>query len=150
MAAKANKDEGAKAQNEELKNAEVTAPNNLTRSVAEWEALEAPSYGGQSPILVIKVGQVVGPITFNSIKEVASGDREGDTMTQTTGLLDGKTHRLPLSATVVRAVQDAQLQHGDGFWIMRHEDVIKEKGKGKGQAMGIYEIKVTDRAKKPE
>lgn len=136
-----------KTEERELKENEVMPPERLLHDPKVWDQLEGETYGGQSPILVIHPGQIVGPITFNAQNTVKGDD--GGEMVQTTGLVDGKTHRLPLSASFTRACQDAALAPGDTFYLQRHEDVEKKKGKGVGQMMAIYELKVTSRKEKP-
>lgn len=137
---------------EELKETEVRPDSKYLLDADQWNDLMsggAESFGGQSPILIIKPGEAVGPIQYNSRKEVP-GDRDGETMISISGLMNNKTHRLPLSASFTRACEEAHLIPGDTFYLRRHEDVIKQKGKGKGQAMAIYEVLVVSRAPRPQ
>ena len=52
---------------------------------------------------------------------------------------------MPLSATFVKAVDQAQLDTGDEFYVRRTEDVKGKTGRAKGQTLMVYGIKVTKR-----
>jgi DNA helicase TIP49 (TBP-interacting protein) len=70
----------------------------------------------------------------------------GETTVHTATDPGNNTLRLPISATFVRAIDQAGVKRGDVFAVHRWEDVIKKSGKGKGQTMPVYSVKVITRA----
>jgi len=58
-------------------------------------------------------------------------------------------YRLPIQATFLRAIDQAGLKRGDVFGVKRFEDQIKKRGKGAGNPMAIFAIKVFTRVAQP-
>jgi hypothetical protein len=144
MAVKPNKMvEEAKAQSEaEL--AEQLAARTYVAPEGAWDAAEGEEYGGKSEILLIQVGEVVGPFEYVGHQQMTTD--LGDTTVHLGTNKDGETLRLPIQATFQRAIDQAGVQRGDTFLIKREADQIKKRGAGKDKPMAIYAVKVTKRA----
>ena len=112
-----------------------------------WDSIEGQEFGGQAPIVNIEVGQAAGPFILLSKTTVST---EIGTAISYSASIDGQQVRLPLSATFVKAVDQAQLDTGDEFYIRRTEDVKGKTGRAKGQILQVYGIKVTKRAEHGE
>lgn len=144
MAAKPSKMlEEAKKQSEEELQAQLAARNYVAPEGA-WDAQEGEEYGGKSDILLIQVGEVVGPFEYVSHQQMTTD--LGDTTVHIGTDKDGNTLRLPIQATFQRAIDQAGIQRGDTFLVRREEDQIKKRGAGKDKPMAIYAVKVTKRA----
>jgi len=120
------------------------AQEKYIASSEEWEQINEPEFGGQSEILELNVGQVAGPLTY--IGHQAMTTSLGETTVHTATTREETTVRLPIGATFNRAMDQAGVRRGDKFFIKRTEDAIKKQGKGKGNPMKIYAIKVSQRA----
>lgn len=123
--------------------AEELAARTYMADEAAWEN-DGEEFGGQSDILLIQVGEVAGPFTYVGFQNMTTN--LGDTTVHLGIGVDEETHRLPIQATFQRAVDQAGLKRGDKFLVRRFEDQIKKQGKGKGNPMAIYAVKVTERA----
>lgn len=117
--------------------------NPASISAEKFDSLEGVEFGGKSEILNIAVGEVSGPVTYVGSQKMTTDLGE---VNAHTGSINGESIRLPISATFLRAVEQAQLSRGDVFFLKREEDGQKKKGVGKGQTMQMYKIKVTERA----
>jgi hypothetical protein len=116
----------------------------VTREV--FDSARGESFGGQSDILVIKENEAAGPFTYAGHQQMTTD--LGETTVHLGTLPDGKHQiRLPISATFLRAVDMAKLNPNDTFYVLREDDTIKKGGKGKGQSMPVYKVKVTSRVK---
>ena len=120
---------------------------NYVLDASKWDQQDGDVYGGQSDVLKLEVGQVAGVFTYVGSQSITT--ELGDT-TAHTATIDGEPVRLPIQATFLRALDQAGIQRGDQFIIKRDADVIKKQGKGKGQPMAIYAIKVTERVERDE
>jgi len=112
-----------------------------------WDSSREPEYGGQSDILELKVGEVSKILTY--IGHQAMQTTLGSTTVHTATSPDGGSLRLPISASFLRAIDQAGIKRDDEFLIKRFEDVKKSSGKGAGQTMQIYAVKLTKRAPLP-
>lgn len=110
-----------------------------------WDEFSGQEFGGQAGILEIKEGEVAGVFAYTGHQQVTTD--LGETTVHTALDDDGAAWRLPIQATFLRAVDQAALRMGDKFAIKRYEDQIKKRGKGAGNKMAIYAIKVLERAK---
>lgn len=112
----------------------------------KWDTLKGHEFGGQAPILEMEVGDIVGPLTYSGKSTIVT---EKGTAISHTAQLGDQQIRLPLSATFIRAVDQAALNSGDQFYVRRDEDVKGKTGKAKGQTLQVYCIKVTERDEIP-
>lgn len=109
-----------------------------------WENEDAIEFGGQSDILLLEVDEVGGP--FKYIGHQPMQTDLGMTTVHIASDKEGNTIRMPISAAFVRSADQAGLSRGDTFIVKRYPDTLKKTGKGKGQTMQIYALKVTSKA----
>ena len=107
-----------------------------------WDS-PGEEFGGQSDILLLEQGEVAGPFTYVGHQEMTT--ELGDTTVHMATTKDGDTLRLPIQATFLRAIDQADVVRGDQFLVRRTEDQLKKKGKGAGNPMAIYGVKVLNR-----
>ena len=119
------------------------ASTGMKVKAVEWDQIDGQEFGGQSPIIDIEVGQAAGPFILLSKTTVTT---DIGTAISYTASYEGHQVRMPLSATFVKAVDQAQLDTGDEFFIRRTDDVKGKTGRAKGQILQVYGIKVTKRA----
>lgn len=124
--------------------AEAMAARTYVLDNTAWDRADGQEYGGQSEILLMDVGEVAGPFTY--VGKQAMATQLGDTTVHTAVTKDKEQVRLPISAAFLRSIDQAGIRQGDKFLVKRLDDVEKKAGKGKGQVMQIYAVKVTDRA----
>lgn len=145
--AKANKmatEAAAESENDRL---ERLAARTYLATDKDWDSSGEIEFGGQSDILTLEVGEVGGP--FSYIGHQPMNTELGETTVHTATTPDDATIRLPISSSFLRCVDQAGINRGDKFLVRRGEDTVKRNGKGKGQMMQIYSIKVTSRAAAP-
>lgn len=128
-------------------NAAAAERSYLTNEAA-WDSVSSPEFGGQADILICAVGEIVGPFEYVGHQPMTM---EGNKTLQVHMGVDpsGETLRLPISASFLRTIDQAELMRGDTFLIRRSENVKKKAGVGKGQDMQIYAIKVKTRVPRP-
>ena len=114
-------------------------------SQEDWDQEQSPEFGGQADILTLNIGEVAGPFEYMGHQPMVLEGNKSITvhlgMTST-----GETLRLPIAASFLRTIDQAEVVKGDKFLIRRSDDVAKKAGIGKGQMMQIYALKVTARA----
>ncbi len=134
----------AKKEAQEL-DAPVEVPAHLKNFNFDEGAGE--SFGGSSEILMLAEDEVAGPLTYVTL-------RRGVDLGNNMGLVDiheakdseGDLWRLPIASNFRRQAESANLRSGDVFGIKRLLDATKKHGKGKGNAMEMYAIKIVSRA----
>lgn len=127
---------------------EAAAERKYLSSQAAWDKQQGPEYGGQADILLINIGEVVGP--FEYIGHQPMTMEGGKTVTVHMALDPAnETVRLPISASFLRAIDQADVIKGDKFLVRRSDDINKKAGVGKGTAMQIYAIKVVSQVVRP-
>lgn len=124
--------------------AEDAVQRPYLQEAAFWDEAEGQEFGGASGILELKPGEVAGPFTYTGHQNMTTA--LGDTTVHTGLDEEGNQWRLPIQATFLRAIDQARVQMGDKLAIKRLEDVEKKRGKGAGNPMAIYAIKVIERA----
>jgi len=124
-------------------NKDAATSTGMKVKTIEWDQVDGQEFGGQSPIIEIDPGQAAGPFILLSKTTVTT---DIGTAISYTASYEGHQVRMPLSATFVKAVDQAQLETGDEFFIRRTEDVKGKTGRAKGQILQVYGIKVTKRA----
>lgn len=120
---------------------EEKAARTYMADEAAWDS-GGEEFGGKSEILVLEVGEVAGPFTYIGNQEMVTD--LGETTVHLASK-DDETFRLPIQATFQRAIDQAGLTRGDTFLVKRFEDQTKKKGKGAGNPMAIYGIRVKTR-----
>ena len=115
----------------------------LKAAPIDWASIEGDVYGGQSPIIDIDAGDAAGPFVYTGKSTIAT--QQGTAVSHTATYEENQV-RLPLSATFLKAMDQAGVSHGDTFYIKRDADVIGKTGRAKGQTLQVYAIKVTDRS----
>lgn len=128
--------------NEEQRAARMAA-RTYVASEQDWDSTEGMEYGGQADILEMEIGEVGGPFTYIGSQPLAL--EKGSTTVHIGTDPHGNNIRLPISASFVRAADQARLNPGDTFLVRRGDDVKKLRGIGKGQDMKIFSIKVKTR-----
>jgi len=122
------------------------AAATVTNDSALWDSAEGETFGGDADILKLEVGQIAGPLKYEG-RDAKGLELDGEKVDVHTGRDNaGKLWRLPLSASFRNQLTESKLGEGDTFLVRRNEDAIKKKGKGKGNPMRIFQIKVTARA----
>lgn len=124
-------------------NDEAMAARKYMSTEAAWDSAEGEEFGGKSEILTIVVGEVAGPLKYIGHQQMTT--ELGETTVHLATNQEDETLRLPIQATFIRAVDQAGLQRGDTFLVKRFEDQEKKRGKGAGNQMAIYAIKVLER-----
>jgi hypothetical protein len=120
---------------------------NYVRPVEDWDTFDGQEYGGAAPILVLHENEVAGPFAYMGYQKVVT--ELGEATVHSGSDTEGQSWRLPIQATFIRAIDQANLKIGDRFAVRRDDDVTKKRGKGAGNAMAIFRIKVTERASAP-
>ncbi|MDE2102577.1 MAG: hypothetical protein KGL39_35345 [Patescibacteria group bacterium] len=122
---------------------DALAERDYIVSVEQWDSMKGEEFGGKSEILILQVGEIAGPLTYVGHQEMTTD--LGDTTVHTATTKSGEQVRLPIQATFLRALDQAGVVRGDSFMVKRFEDQVKKKGKGAGNPMAIYGVKVIDR-----
>lgn len=115
-----------------------------TMDESAWDAVEGSEFGGQADIMSLDVGEIGGPFLYIGFQPMRLEDKDVTVHIGQTS--EGVNMRLPISASFLRSVDQAKLVPGDKFAVKRNEDVAKKNGKGKGNMMQIYSLKVIERS----
>jgi hypothetical protein len=82
--------------------------------------------------------------------QMESQDNEGEFEMKTVPVVesatDHKLYTLPLSAIFMKHWKEAEIKTCDEFKIKRYPDATKKRGKGAGNKMKVYALKVYTRA----
>jgi hypothetical protein len=114
---------------------------------AAFDQLDGESYGGGANYLQLEIGSVGGPFVFKEIRPQVKLSKEGEPVDIPVGTdANGKDIDLPVATIFRNQVEEAELNAGDVIYIRREPDAIKQKGKGKGNKMQVYSLKVVSRA----
>ena len=127
--------------------AAALAERKYVSSEAAWDEAPGQEFGGKAEVVNIQVGEIAGPFTYVGHTQMQT-DLGAATVHQAT-TKEGEQVRLPISATFVKAVDQAALSFGDTFLVRRGEDVEKKRGKGAGSMIPVYALKVLERVNKP-
>lgn len=128
---------------------EAAAERAYIASQADWDKAPGQEYGGQADILQINIGEIAGPFEYMGHQPMVMEGGKSVTV-HIASDPTGEQVRLPIAASFLRAVDQADLFRGDKFLIRRSENVKKKSGIGRGQDMQIYAIKPTVRAPRPQ
>lgn len=119
-------------------------PKHLEVAPDAFDNIPGEVYGGTSDILMLEIGEAAGPLTYTGHREVDLG--LGPVVLHEAKDSEGKAWRLPIAANFVRQLETANINRDDVFIVKRIEDAIKQRGKGKGNPMQMYVVKITKRA----
>lgn len=125
---------------------EQLAARNYMADEAAWDA-DGEEFGGKADILILKVGEIAGPLTYVGHQKMTTS--LGETTVHLATNKEGETMRLPIQATFLRSIDQGGLVRGDTFLVKRFEDQIKKQGKGAGNPMAIYGVKIKTRSVRP-
>lgn len=120
---------------------------NYVRPIEDWDKFEGQEYGGAAPILILHENEVAGPFRYMGYQKVTT--ELGEATVHSGSDEEGQSWRLPIQATFIRAIDQGNMRIGDKFVVKRGEDVTKKRGKGAGNAMAIFSVKVIERAAAP-
>lgn len=123
---------------------EAAKERNYIMSPDAFDQLKGQEFGGQSDLLQMEQGECAGPFTYCGHSQITT--ELGETTSHLAFDDNGDQIRLPIQATFLKAIDQARIQVGDTFAIKRWEDQEKKKGKGAGNMMAIYSVKVLSRA----
>jgi hypothetical protein len=126
---------------------EQNASQITIRTISREEFDKAPgeSYGGQSAILQIEPNTAAGPFRYAGSQPMIT-ELGQTTVHLATDVESQNQIRLPISATFLRAMDWAEMGIGDVFYVLRESDTVKKTGKGKGNMIPVYKLKVVKRA----
>ena len=124
----------------------VELPVQLVVDPEMFDSMPGDSFGGESEILLLDEGMVAGPLSYLGHRLTDLGNNMGPADIHEAKDSEGDTWRLPIAANFRRQAEGANLQRGDTFYVKRLTDAVKKAGKGKGNAMQMYQVKVTNRA----
>lgn len=110
----------------------------------DWDKNPNPEFGGQSDILELEVGEIAGPLGYVGFTTMTL--EGGEVTVHQAQTPAGDTIRCPISSSFIRSFDQAGVQKGDKFAVKRNEDAEKKSGKGKGQMMHIYSVKIVEKA----
>lgn len=127
---------------------ELPAPEKAFASVEVGE-----SFGGSFPRMELKEGEVSTYMQYVRESSMAFEDVVDGAIVRTTvkvhlsRLEDGSIVSPPIASNFDKNFTEAGIKLGDIYLVKRHSDVVKKKGRGAGQKMEMYEIKVVVRNK---
>jgi len=106
------------------------------------------AFGGSYPNLELSQGEVSGMLTFVKESKIALQNEAGETEILSIPVAnDGaRLVSLPLNAVFKKHYKEANLNAGDVFRIKRYPDSTKKRGKGAGNIIKVFALKVYTRA----
>jgi len=108
-----------------------------------WDSADGQEFGGSADIMLIQPGQIAGPFEYQGHQQITTD--LGETTVHLGADEDGNQWRLPIQATFIKAVDQSGMRRGDRFLVRRLANQTKKKGKGAGNEMAIYAVKVIER-----
>ena len=109
-------------------------------------------FGGSYPRLELIENEVSSVLTYRKDTKIQmeSNDKEGEFEMKSVPVVesaaDGKLYTLPLSAIFTKHWKEAGINAGDTLKIKRYPDATKKRGKGAGNKMKVFALKVYSRA----
>src|SRR5690349_22037806 len=82
-----------------------------------WDGVDGQEFGGSAEVLILREGEVAGPLTYTGHQVINT--ELGETTSHTGMTTEGVQVRLPIQATFLRAVDQAKLGFGDEFLVRR-------------------------------
>lgn len=108
------------------------------------------SFGGSYSRLELNENEVSGLLEYVKDSKVqVENDNGPEIITSPVAKTEeGKLVSLPISAIFRKHWKEANVEKGDKFKIKRYVDVVKKRGKGSGNKLKVYAVKVYSRAEK--
>lgn len=109
-------------------------------------------FGGSYPRLALEPGNVSEELTYVKDTTITLNDPDEDEGKKDINVkvlqevASGLLCTAPIGAIFNNTFEDAKIKKGDVFRIKRYPDAEKKEGKGKGNKMQVYGIKVYKRA----
>lgn len=111
------------------------------------------AFGGNYPRIELSEGQVSPLMTYAKNSKVQVENDNGIEIINApvcTNADDGKLYSLPISAIFRKHWTEAQMQPGDTFKFKRYTDAVKKRGKGAGNKLKVFAVKVYTRSPRTE
>lgn len=135
--------------------AKETPVKNASANPAPVDDFENPNigemFGGTYPQLALGENEVSPLLTFvkNTKIQIENPDKPGEYEMRPVPVAssgnDGKLYSLPISAIFRRLWDEAKMNEGDTFKIKRYPDATKKRGRGAGNKMKNFAMKVYSR-----
>jgi len=121
--------------------------NQNQNSGVDFDGAQGEAFVGLN-LLKLNVGQADGPFVVQSIelKKFGKGNRVNE-IPQMVALKGSTPYTMPIAASFIQRMEDANLAKGDTFLLKRTDDYTSQDGTEGCQS---YIVKVTDRAEKQE
>jgi hypothetical protein len=106
------------------------------------------SFGGNYPRIELAENTVSPLLTYSKDSKVQVENDNGMEVISAPVALnseDGKLYSLPISAIFRKHWKEADVQPGDTFRFKRYVDAVKKRGKGAGNKLKVFAIKVYTR-----
>lgn len=138
---------------------EKISKNQVKQAVdASADDFENPNvgetFGGSYPRLELAEGQVSPVLTYVKDTKVQLERDDGTTEMVNAPVAqnsdDGKLVALPINAVFKKHWSEANVSVGDTFKVKRYADATKKRGKGAGNKIKVFALKVYSRAAKSE
>lgn len=121
--------------------------NPATMTADDFDSIQSPEFGGQHPVMVLEVGEVAGPLTYQGRTNMILNNKE--IVVHLASNSEDQMVRMPIDSAFLRAMDQAGVHSKDQFAVKRIPDVEKKAGVGKGNMMKMYAIKVLKRFEQP-
>lgn len=108
-------------------------------------------FGGSYPRLELGENEVSPLLTYrkDTKVQVESNEKEGEFEMKSVPVVesasDGKLYTLPLSSIFTKHWNEAKVSEGDTLKIKRYPDATKKRGRGAGNKMKVFALKVYSR-----
>lgn len=132
----------------------ITKEQLKSAIVASSDDFENPNvgetFGGNYPRIELVEGQVSPLLTYIKDSKVQITNDDGSTEMISAPVVqsaeDSKLYTLPISAIFRKHWGEANMAEGDTLKIKRYTDATKKRGKGAGNKLKVYAVKVYTRA----
>ena len=118
-----------------------------------FEQAEGELFGGSYARLELEPGDVSIPLVYRKDTEIPLPDQDANgnetTKMQTVYVCELPNTELvtcPISAIFMKHFKEAKIVKGDEFRIKRYPNAVKKRGKGAGNQMQVFAVRVTKRA----
>lgn len=116
-----------------------------------WDAISGETYGGGSNYLKLEVGQADGPFAFLRTDEDVKLSEDSKPIDIPVALnVEGKEIRMPAAQIFRSNFEEAEVNPGEVFFVLRMPDTVKKTGskaQGAGKPMEVYSIKFPNRSR---
>lgn len=112
------------------------------------------TFGGSYPRIELSEGQVSPLLTYIKDSKVQIQNDDGTSEMVSSPVVqsadDNKLYTLPISAIFRKHWGEANVNEGDTLKVKRYVDAIKKRGKGAGNKLRVFAVKVYSRAAAPK